>query len=117
MLRPDSTLKDNDFVDFWTKMQPLDTIKTVCQKALEDERQHRNWQGAYCEAVTPAAVLELIAQLKAANANVQVNEHAALLKLIRELTGYIKFATGDKPDAVRDDLLLQARELVAQFER
>ncbi|WP_194727068.1 hypothetical protein [Noviherbaspirillum malthae] len=98
-------------------MQDLDTIKTACQQALEDARQHDHWQAAYCEAVSPTAVLELIAQLKAAKVNEQDNDPTALLKLVRDLTGYIKFATGDKPDPVRDDLLLQARELVAQFDR
>jgi excinuclease UvrABC helicase subunit UvrB len=98
-------------------MQALDTIKAACQQAVEEAHQHRDWQAAYCEVVTPETVLEMIAQLKAGSAKEQVSEHTALLKLIRELTGYIKFATGDKPDAVRDDMLLQARELVAQFER
>jgi hypothetical protein len=117
MLRPDSTLKNNDFVDFCITMQPLDTIKTACHQALEDARQHDDWQAAYCEAVAPTAVLDLITQLKTAQSNEPVDDLAALLKLVRELTGYIKLATGDKPDPVRDDLLLQARELVAQFDR
>jgi len=92
-------------------------LKTACQQALEDARQDNHWQAAYCEAVAPAAVLDLIAQLKAAKANQRAHDHTALLKLVRDLTGYIKLATGDKPDPVRDDLLLQARELVAQLDR
>ncbi|WP_194727376.1 hypothetical protein [Noviherbaspirillum malthae] len=98
-------------------MQPLDTIKTACQQALEDAQHNDHWQAAYCEAVTPAAVLELIEQLNDAKANEQVDDHTALLKLVQDLTGYIKLATGDKPDAVRDDLLLQARELMTKLKR
>jgi hypothetical protein len=98
-------------------MQPLDTLKTACQQALEDARQHDNWQAAYCKVVDPTTVLDLIAQLTVAKANEPPNDHTDLLKLIRDLTGYIKLATGDKPDPVRDDLLLQAREVVTQLDR
>jgi hypothetical protein len=36
--------------------------------------------------------------------------------LIRHLTGYIKLKAGDTPDPVRDDLLLQARQLLGLIE-
>ncbi|WP_194726651.1 hypothetical protein [Noviherbaspirillum malthae] len=117
VLRPDSTLKNNDFVDFCIKMQPLDTIKSACQKALEEARQHADWHAAYCEAVDPASVLELVAQVGALHGNDLADDRTAVLKLIRDLTGYIKLATGDKPDPVRDDLLLQAREVIALIDR
>jgi len=39
-------------------------------------------------------------------------ELQALGKLIRDLTGYLKLTAGDKSDPVRDDLLLQARQLL-----
>jgi hypothetical protein len=117
VLRPDSTLKNNDFVDFCIKMPSLDTIKSACQKALEDAPQHADWHAAYCAAVDPASVLELVAQVAAIRGNDLADDRTAVLKLIRDLTGYIKLATGDKPDPVRDDLLLQAREVIALIDR
>lgn len=95
-------------------MPALDTIKTACQQALEDASRRDEWHAAYCHAVDPASVLELVAQIEAANGESLAAERAAFVKLVRDLTGYIKLATGDKPDPVREDLLLQAKELIAQ---
>lgn len=41
-----------------------------------------------------------------------LEELQALGKLIRDMSGYIKMTAGDKLDPVRDDLLLQARQLL-----
>lgn len=98
-------------------MQALENIRTACHRALEEARQHDHWHGTYCKTVDPVSVLQLVGELTAARANEQSDDHTALLNLIRDLTGYIKLATGDKPDPVRDDLLLQARELVTRLDR
>lgn len=95
-------------------MPALDTVKAACQQALEDAKQRDDWQASYCRVVDPASVLELVAQIEATRGTNLPAERAAFVKLVRDLTGYIKLATGDKPDPVRDDLLLQAKEFVAQ---
>jgi hypothetical protein len=95
-------------------MPALDTVKAACQQALEDAEQRDDWQASYCRVVDPASVLELVAQIEASLGENLPAERAAFVKLVRDLTGYIKLATGDKPDPVRDDLLLQAKEFVAQ---
>lgn len=95
-------------------MPSLDTVKAACQQALEDAKQRDDWQASYCRVVDPASVLELIAQIEATLGENPPAEQAAFVKLVRDLTGYIKLATGDKPDPVRDDLLLQAKELIVQ---
>ncbi|MEC4723827.1 hypothetical protein RY831_32435 [Noviherbaspirillum sp. CPCC 100848] len=96
-------------------MPTLDALKIACQQALEAADQHADWHVAYCEVVDPLSVLSLIAQLESQDPDCLTAERTAFVKLVRDLTGYIKMATGDKPDPVRDDLLLQAKELITQY--
>ncbi|MEC4723758.1 hypothetical protein RY831_32050 [Noviherbaspirillum sp. CPCC 100848] len=96
-------------------MPPLDAIKTACQQALEASDQNADWRAAYCEVVDPASVLNLVEQLESHDSDRSTGERTAFIKLVRDLTGYIKLTTGDKPDPVREDLLLQAKEILAQF--
>jgi len=103
-----------NIVDSCITMPALDIIKSACQQALEDAKQRDDWHASYCRVVDPASVIELVAQIEAAKDVSLAAERDAFVKLVRDLTGYIKLATGDKPDPVRDDLLLQAKELIAQ---
>lgn len=95
-------------------MPTLDAIKTACRQALEAGDRNTDWSAAYCHVVDPASVLNLVAQLESQDSDRLTAERTAFVKLVRDLTGYIKLATGDKPDPVREDLLLQAKELIAQ---
>lgn len=95
-------------------MPALDPIKAACQQALEDANHCGDWHASYCRVVDPASVLELVTQIESGEGERLAAERTALVKLVRDLTGYIKLATGDKPDPVRDDLLLQAKELIVQ---
>lgn len=98
-------------------MPNLDAIKTSCHEALKAAGQAADWQASYCEVVDPASVLDLVTQLESQIGERMASERAAFVKLVRDLTGYIKLATGDKPDPVREDLLLQAKELITLLER
>ncbi|KRB85168.1 hypothetical protein [Noviherbaspirillum sp. Root189] len=69
----------------------------------------------YCALVDPGSVLALTQQLDAMQKAGTAEELQCLGKLIRDLTGYIKMVAGDKPDPVRDDLLLQARQMTEQL--
>lgn len=87
----------------------------ACHAAIEANEADENWHHAYAEVVDPQSVLELLAIADAqedADKAISADELASLAKLIRDLTGYIRFATGDKPNAVREDLLLQANQLL-----
>jgi hypothetical protein len=98
-------------------MLTLDAIKTACQQALEVSGQAADWQASYCEVVDPASVLDLVTEFESQSGERMAAERAAFMKLVRDLTGYIKLATGDKPDPVREDLLLQAKEFITQLEQ
>lgn len=93
-------------------MHSLTVMADACADALEAADDDPHWRGAYCSIIDPHSVLELIEIAKAHQEGISAEELQALGKLIRDLTGYIKLATGDKPDSVRDDLLLQARQLL-----
>ncbi|WP_151633380.1 hypothetical protein [Noviherbaspirillum aerium] len=101
-------------VDPCIAMPALDPIKAACQQALEDAKHCDDWHASYCRVVDPASVLGLIGEIEAGDGERFTADRAAFVKLVRDLTGYIKLATGDKPDPVREDLLLQAKELIAQ---
>jgi hypothetical protein len=96
-------------------MYPLATLKAACVEALEATDKNNDWHESYCASVDPRSVLALAQQLEAMENAVTVDELQCLGKLIRDLTGYIKMVAGDKPDPVRDDLLLQARQLTEQL--
>jgi hypothetical protein len=57
-------------------------------------------------------VLDLVAITEKAEQGISDGELQALGKLVRDLTGYIKMHCGAGIDPVRDDLLLQARQLL-----
>ncbi|HEV2612556.1 MAG TPA: hypothetical protein VGU61_20000 [Noviherbaspirillum sp.] len=93
-------------------MHALPVIKNVCSEAIEareDDKEH--WRNDFCAIVAPEVVLSLIADLEKPP-RISEEELQALGKLVRDLTGFIKLRTGDASDPVRDDLLLQARQLL-----
>jgi hypothetical protein len=98
-------------------MPDLAAITAACKQALASSDRHNAWQTTYCEVVDPASVLKLVSHFQANTDETLSGQRAALVKLVRDLTGYMKLATGDKPDPVREDLLLQAKELIDQVEQ
>ncbi|KRB74243.1 hypothetical protein [Noviherbaspirillum sp. Root189] len=96
-------------------MSSLPTLKAACVEALDAIDNHRDWHEPYCALVDPGSVLALIQQLDALAKAATADELQCLGKLIRDLTGYIKMVAGDKPDPVRDDLLLHARQVTQQL--
>jgi hypothetical protein len=93
----------------------LEVIKNACADALEKADQGEEWQAEYCAIVDPVCVVEMaqrIEHLEKGGDGLSVDELQALGKLVRDLTGYIKLHGGIKPDPIRDDLLLQARQLL-----
>ncbi|GAC1411453.1 MAG: hypothetical protein NVSMB6_12710 [Burkholderiaceae bacterium] len=95
-------------------MHSFDIMTDACHQAIAAEEAGENWHHTYAEVVDPQSALELIAIAQAqedAEARISDEELAALAKLVRDLTGYIKF-TATKPNPVRDDLLLQATQLL-----
>ena len=65
-----------------------------------------------CRPVDRQEMAQRIERLEQIERTLSAEELQALGKLVRDLTGFIKLATGDKPDPVPDDLLLQARQLL-----
>lgn len=97
-------------------MHSLNTIKSACQAALDTIDTADSWQRSYCALVDPKSVLGLVHRLETLEKMPGPHEMQALGKLIRDLAGYVKMIAGDKPDSVRDDLLLQARQMIGQLE-
>lgn len=96
-------------------MHSFEVIKNACADALEKADQGEDWRTEYCSVVDPVTVVEMakrIERLEQNGGGLTVDELQALGKLVRDLTGYIKLHGGIKPDPVRDDLLLQARQLL-----
>jgi len=96
-------------------MSSLLTLKAACVEALDAIDNHRDWHEPYCAAVDPGSVLTLIEQLELTEKDATADALQCLGKLIGDLTGYIKMVAGDKPDPIRDDLLLQARQVTQQL--
>ena len=93
-------------------MHSLDAITNACNQALNDEDDGLEWQYAYAETVDPETVLELVT-LAGGSENVpSAEEMQALGKMIRDLSGYLRYTVGDKPDPVRDDLVAQASQIL-----
>lgn len=91
-------------------MHSISIIKAACLSALdEDDEDAAGRLAEFRSIADPRTVLELT---QMAEATLSEEELHALGKLIRDLTGYIKMNGGIKPDPVRDDLLLQARQLL-----
>lgn len=96
-------------------MHSLEVIKNACADAIEKADQGETWRAEYCSIVDPLTAMELAQRLGHLEQNagsLTVDELQALGKLIRDLTGYIVLKAGDEPDVLRDDLLLQARQLL-----
>lgn len=97
-------------------LQELDKIRTVTLEYLhmdpDDEDSVIVKSNYHCVAAEPARILAMVEALELFQELPTPEELSALGKLIQDLTGYIKMTAGDKPDPVRDDLLLQARMLL-----
>lgn len=93
-------------------MNSLDVMSQACAEALETADDDPLWRGLYCSVVDPQSVLELIELAKSHENALSVEQLQGLGKLVRDLTGYIKLNCGTKLDSVRDDLLLQAQQLL-----
>lgn len=96
-------------------MHSLEVIKNAAADALEKADQGEDWRAEYCSVIDPLTVVEMAQRIEHLEQNaggLSVEELQALGKLVRDLTGYIKLHGGIKPDPVRDDLLLQARQLL-----
>lgn len=94
------------------EMHSLDVIKNACADALERAAQDEKWQAEFCSVVDPQTVSEMARRLERWERVISEEELQALGKLVRDLAGYIKLTAGDKPDPIREDLLLQARQLL-----
>ena len=97
-------------------MHSLDAITTACNQAISDEADGLDWQYAYAETVDPQSVLELVTLSGGSESLPSNDELQALAKMIRDLSGYLRYAAGDKPDPVRDDLVQQANRLLGLAE-
>ena len=83
----------------------LQAIKAAALEYRDGDRDDEEWpvveSNFHVLAADPERILALVANLE------------AMGKLVRDLSGYLKLAGRDKPDPVRDDLLAQARQLLA----
>ena len=94
-------------------MHSLEIITTACHQAIADEANGLDWQYAYAQTVDPESVLKLVTGADGQKRLPSTDELQALAKMIRDLSGYLRYAAGDKPDAVKDDLVEQAAQLLA----
>lgn len=85
-------------------MLDLQAIKAAVLEYQQGDRDDEEWpvveSNFHVLAADPDRILALLRQLE------------AMSKLVRDMSGYMKLAGRDKPDAVRDDLLAQARQLL-----
>lgn len=93
-------------------MHSLEIMAAACETAAAAEEAGEEWEFQYAQVVDPRSALELITMANGREDVVSNDELAALGKMIRDLTGYIRLTAGGKPDPVRDDLLLQANQLL-----
>lgn len=98
----------------------LQAIKAAALEYQHGDRDDEEWpvvqSNFHCVAAEPARILEMATELEQWRAGPSQEETAALLQLVRDLTGYIRMTAGDKADPVRDDLLSQARMLLGVIE-
>jgi hypothetical protein len=92
-------------------MHSLSIIKDACIAALDDDEEPSG-RSNFRSIADPQTVLELVQIAEKAEKGISEEELRALGKLIRDLTGYINMNGGTGPGPVRDDLLLQARQLM-----
>ena len=97
-------------------MHSLDAITAACNQANANEAEGLDWQYPYVKTVDPDSVLELVKLAVGQGSLPSVDELQALAKMIRDLSGYLRYASGNKPDAARDDLVKQANQLLALAE-
>ena len=93
-------------------MHSLEIMADACNTAIAAEEACQEWEFPYVQAVDPHSALKLIAMVDGREESVSIEELEALGKMIRDLTGYIRLTTVSKPDPVREDLLLQATQLM-----
>jgi hypothetical protein len=94
-------------------MHALSVIKSACLSALDpDDEDAAGRLAEFRSIADPRTVLELVEKVETQEGTISEEELQALGKLVRDLTGYIKLHGGIKPDPIRDDLLLQARQLL-----
>ena len=86
-------------------MLDLQAIKAAALEYRHGDREDEEWpvveSNFHVLAADPDRILALVGNLE------------AMGKLVRDMAGYIKLTGRDKPDPVRDDLLTQARQLLA----
>jgi hypothetical protein len=92
-------------------MHGLPVIRNICNEVIEAQHEGKEWKASYCCVVNPQVVLGMVAEMEKPPRIIDEELHD-LCALVRHLTGYIKRKTSDAPDPVRDDLLLQARQLL-----
>lgn len=94
-------------------MHSLGAITTACHQAIAGEAEGRNWQYAYAQTVDPESGCD---RFTVADGQESLPSTAALqarAKMIRDRSGYLRTASGDKKKLVRDDLMAQANQLLA----
>ena len=94
-------------------MRSLKIITAACHKAIAGEAKGLDWQYAYAQMVDPDSVLELVTVADGQESLPSNDELQALAQKVRDLSGYLRYPSGSKPDAARDDLVEQAAQLRA----
>ena len=94
-------------------MHSLEIITAACHQAIADEAEGLDWQYAYAQTVDPQSVFDLVTIADGQESLPSNDELQALAQMIRDLSGYLRYAAGNKPDAARDDLVEQAAQLLA----
>ncbi|HZW13222.1 MAG TPA: hypothetical protein VFF81_08545 [Noviherbaspirillum sp.] len=97
-------------------MTDLNRIEHAAREYLDADQVSDDWPSVqsnfYNIAAEPHVNLDLVAITRKLDSTPSQEELQALGKLVKDLTGVIKLSCGDTTDAVRDDLLLQARQLL-----
>lgn len=101
-------------------MIDLQPIKAAALEYQHGDRDDEEWpvveSNFHVLAADPARIIDMVTELEQWRTGPSRGETAALLQLVRDLTGYIRMTAGDKADPVRDDLLDQARMLLGVIE-
>jgi len=93
----------------------LDAIRAACLDLLDDSYEETPLsvrQAAYCSIVDPTSVLTLVRFFENNGQTVTPEEWKAIGQLIRDMAGYMRMTAGEKPDLIREDLLLRATQLL-----
>lgn len=94
----------------------LIAIEQATLEYLNTDQDDEEWpeieSNFHVLAADPQKILELVAAARANAAVPTREEMQAIARLVRDLVGYIKLNASDNRDPVREDLLLQARQLL-----